>query len=63
MVRVLRHSLLLIVSETSPRHQALPNQEDVGPLKALIAYSALVHSDHPLRKPGVNGIELYLGES
>ncbi|KAM5540481.1 hypothetical protein V8D89_005939 [Ganoderma adspersum] len=42
-------------------HQALPNQEDVGPLKALIAYSALVHSDHPLRKPGVNGIELYLG--
>ncbi|EJF61210.1 hypothetical protein DICSQDRAFT_136768 [Dichomitus squalens LYAD-421 SS1] len=42
-------------------HQALPKQEDVGPLKALIAYSALVHPDHPLRKPGVNGIELYLG--
>ncbi|KAL1946839.1 hypothetical protein VTO73DRAFT_14943 [Trametes versicolor] len=42
-------------------HQALPNQADVSPLKALIAYSALVHPDHPLRKEGVNGIELYLG--
>ena len=46
----------------SQRHQALPDPEDVGPLKALIAYDALVHPDHPLRKPGVNGIELYLGE-
>ena len=45
-----------------PRHHALPNQDDVGPLKALIAYTSLVHPDHPLRKPGVNGIELYLGE-
>ncbi|RDX55588.1 hypothetical protein OH76DRAFT_1396980 [Lentinus brumalis] len=42
-------------------HQALPNQDDVSPLKALIAYPALVHPDHPLRKPGVNGIELHLG--
>ncbi|KAH9899896.1 hypothetical protein C8Q73DRAFT_681374 [Cubamyces lactineus] len=42
-------------------HQALPNQADVSPLKALLAYSALVHPDHPLRKEGVNGIELYLG--
>ncbi len=63
MVRILRHPPPSVVHETSPRHQALPNQEDVGPLKALIAYSALVHADHPLRKPGVNGIELYLGES
>ncbi|KAI0375611.1 hypothetical protein BV20DRAFT_1047898 [Pilatotrama ljubarskyi] len=44
-------------------HQALPNQADVSPLKALIAYNALVHPDHPLRKKGVNGIELYLGKS
>ncbi|KAI0750709.1 hypothetical protein C8Q80DRAFT_1097887 [Daedaleopsis nitida] len=42
-------------------HQALPNQEDVSPLKALIAYNALVHPDHPLRKPGVSGLELYRG--
>ena len=51
------------LSETLLRHQALPNQDDVGPLKALIAYNALVHPDHPLRKPGVNGIELYLGKA
>ncbi|KAI0335439.1 hypothetical protein GY45DRAFT_1316760 [Cubamyces sp. BRFM 1775] len=42
-------------------HKALPNQEDVSPLKALLAYTALVHPGHPLRKEGVNGIELYLG--
>ncbi|KAI0771598.1 hypothetical protein BD413DRAFT_613103 [Trametes elegans] len=42
-------------------HQVLPNQEDVSPLKALLAYTSLVHADHPLRKQGVNGIELYLG--
>ncbi|KAI0832389.1 hypothetical protein BC628DRAFT_1310050 [Trametes gibbosa] len=42
-------------------HQALPNQADVSPLKALIAYSTLVHPEHPLRKQGVNGIELHLG--
>ncbi|RPD67192.1 hypothetical protein L226DRAFT_529578 [Lentinus tigrinus ALCF2SS1-7] len=42
-------------------HQALPNQDDVSPLKALLAYNALVHPDHPLRKPGVSGIELHLG--
>ncbi|OBZ70193.1 Good for full DBP5 activity protein 2 [Grifola frondosa] len=43
-------------------HQALKNQEDKSPLKALIAYEALVHPDHPLRKPNVDGIELYIGE-
>ncbi|KAI0650785.1 hypothetical protein C8Q79DRAFT_901946 [Trametes meyenii] len=42
-------------------HQVLPNQDDVSPLKALLAYSALVHPDHPLRKKGSNGIELFLG--
>ncbi|THG99307.1 hypothetical protein EW026_g3009 [Hermanssonia centrifuga] len=42
-------------------HQALPNPQTVGPLKATIAYDALVHPDHPLRKAGVDGIELYIG--
>ena len=41
----------------------LPNPEDVSPLKALIAYDALVHSDHPLRKKGIDGIELFIGMS
>ena len=53
---------ILSTLNSSLRHLALPNQDDVSPLKALIAYQALVHPDHPLRKPGVNGIELYLGE-
>ncbi|KAH8105873.1 hypothetical protein BXZ70DRAFT_917179 [Cristinia sonorae] len=42
-------------------HAALPNFEDVNPLKAMISYDALVHPDHPLRKKGVDGIELYIG--
>ncbi|TCD69654.1 hypothetical protein EIP91_006671 [Steccherinum ochraceum] len=42
-------------------HQALPNPEDVSPLKAILAYNALVHPDHPLRKEGVDGIELFVG--
>ena len=41
----------------------LPNPEDIGPLKALIAYDALVHPDHPLRKKGIDGIELFIGMS
>lgn len=40
----------------------LPNLEDVGPLKALIAYDALVHPDHPLRKEGLDGIEMFMGK-
>ena len=60
MVRV-PPPLTLAPSDATTRHLALPNQDDVGPLKALIAYNALVHPDHPLRMPGVNGIELYLG--
>lgn len=43
------------------RHKALPNPEDIGPLKALIAHDALVHPDHPLRKQGIDGIELFIG--
>jgi hypothetical protein len=31
-------------------------------LKAVLAHDALVHPDNPLRKPGVDGIELYMGE-
>ncbi|KAI0732947.1 hypothetical protein C8Q72DRAFT_73998 [Fomitopsis betulina] len=42
-------------------HKALPFQEDVSPLKALLAYPALVHPDHPLRHEGSNGLELHLG--
>ncbi|KAJ3488380.1 hypothetical protein NLI96_g2905 [Meripilus lineatus] len=42
-------------------HKALPNAEDIGPLKALLAYDALVHPDHPLRKKGIDGIELFIG--
>lgn len=45
----------------STRHQALPNPKDVGPLKALLAYDALVHPDHPLRRPDLDGIDLTLG--
>lgn len=52
----------VVWTETVCRHQALPNQEDVSPLKATISHNALVHPDHPLRKPGVNGIELYRGK-
>ena len=44
------------------RHKALPNLDDIRPLKALLDYTALVHEEHPLREPGVNGIKLYLGE-
>ncbi|EIN10455.1 hypothetical protein PUNSTDRAFT_112307 [Punctularia strigosozonata HHB-11173 SS5] len=42
-------------------HQVLPNPEDIHPLKALTSYEALVHPDHPLRKEGQDGIELYYG--
>ncbi|KAH9938180.1 uncharacterized protein B0H18DRAFT_965939 [Fomitopsis serialis] len=42
-------------------HKALPNQEDIGPLKALLAYQALVHPDHPLRSEGSDGLEFHLG--
>ncbi|KAI0796695.1 hypothetical protein C8Q75DRAFT_206669 [Abortiporus biennis] len=42
-------------------HQALPNIEDIGPLKATISYNALVDPGHPLRKEGVDGIELFIG--
>ncbi|OCH94131.1 hypothetical protein OBBRIDRAFT_770486 [Obba rivulosa] len=41
--------------------QALSRIEDWSPLKALLSYNALVSPDHPLRKEGVDGIELYLG--
>ena len=44
------------------RHKALPDLDDIRPLKALLDYTALVHEEHPLREPGVNGIKLYLGE-
>ncbi|KAI0773443.1 hypothetical protein BC629DRAFT_1291073 [Irpex lacteus] len=42
-------------------HQVLPNPDDIGPLKALIGWEALVHPDHPLRKPGQDGLELFIG--
>ncbi|THH32888.1 hypothetical protein EUX98_g1293 [Antrodiella citrinella] len=42
-------------------HVALPNPEDVSPLKALIAFNALTAPDHPLRMQGADGIELYIG--
>jgi hypothetical protein len=41
--------------------QALPDPDDYAPLKASIAHDALVHPDHPLRKEGVDGIEMYMG--
>ncbi|CCM03189.1 uncharacterized protein FIBRA_05311 [Fibroporia radiculosa] len=49
------------ISSSSGMHQALPNKTDVGPLKALLAYEALVHPDHPLHKQGIDGVELFLG--
>ncbi|EGO01874.1 hypothetical protein SERLA73DRAFT_150940 [Serpula lacrymans var. lacrymans S7.3] len=36
-------------------HQALPNPDDRGPLKAVLAHDALVHPDHPLRRKDVDG--------
>ncbi|KAF9057652.1 hypothetical protein BJ165DRAFT_1422208 [Panaeolus papilionaceus] len=42
-------------------HQALPNQEDAKPLKAILAHDSLVHPEHPLHIEGVNGVQLYLG--
>lgn len=45
------------------RHKSLPNQEDVSALRATLSSISLVHPDHPLRKPGQNGIALYLGKS
>ena len=45
-----------------PRHKALPDVDDIRPLKAMVDYSALVHPDHPLRKEGQDGIELYIGK-
>ncbi|KAI0053569.1 hypothetical protein FA95DRAFT_1674104 [Auriscalpium vulgare] len=42
-------------------HQALPNQDDGIPLKAILAYDALVDPDHPLRLEGKKGIELSIG--
>ena len=39
-------------SDITHRHQALPNQEDVGPLKALLAYPALVHADCTVTRSG-----------
>ncbi|KAI0702905.1 hypothetical protein BC835DRAFT_1320229 [Cytidiella melzeri] len=42
-------------------HQALPNPDDGSALKALIAWETLVHPDHPLRKPGQDGLELFRG--
>ena len=46
----------------SLRHKALPDVDDIRPLKAMVDYSALVHPDHPLRKEGQDGIELYIGK-
>lgn len=53
----------LITYLTIPRHSVLPDAADVHPLKATISYDALVDPNHPLRREGVDGIELYLGES
>ncbi|EKM59229.1 uncharacterized protein PHACADRAFT_85898 [Phanerochaete carnosa HHB-10118-sp] len=40
--------------------KAIPDEEDRGPLRAIISPAALVDPAHPLRKPGVDGIELYI---
>ncbi|KAI0092013.1 hypothetical protein BDY19DRAFT_990761 [Irpex rosettiformis] len=42
-------------------HQVLPDPTDIGPLKAVIGWEALVHPDHPLRKPDQDGLELFIG--
>ncbi|TFY64472.1 hypothetical protein EVG20_g5938 [Dentipellis fragilis] len=43
------------------RVKVLPNPEDAAPLKAILAYDALVDPNHPLRLPGSKGIELSIG--
>ena len=43
------------------RVKMIPNEEDKGPLRAIISHAALVDPGHPLRKPGAEGIELYIG--
>lgn len=40
--------------------KAIPNEDDRGPLKAMISHTALVHPEHPLREPGADGIKLYI---
>lgn len=40
---------------------ALPNPDDVRPLKASLAHDSLVHLQHPLHVDGVDGVQLYLG--
>ncbi|KAG6873754.1 hypothetical protein C0995_011573 [Termitomyces sp. Mi166 len=40
---------------------ALPNQEDVRPLKAILAHDSITHPDHPLHVEGVKGVQMYLG--
>ncbi|KIK92712.1 hypothetical protein PAXRUDRAFT_13075 [Paxillus rubicundulus Ve08.2h10] len=42
-------------------HQALPDPDDRSPLKAALAQDAIVHPEHPLRREGVDGAELYMG--
>lgn len=37
--------------------KAIPNEDDRGPLKAMISHTALVHPEHPLREPGADGIK------
>ena len=59
--KVILCNLVAQLNDTHSRHQVLPNPEDIGPLKATIGWEALVHPDHPLRKPGQDGLELFIG--
>jgi hypothetical protein len=56
MLTLLNHILILL-----HRYQVLDKQ-DGDALKAVLAHDALVHPDNPLRKPKVDGIELYIGQ-
>jgi hypothetical protein len=39
----------------------MPNQEDGGHLKAFFAHDPLTHAEHPLRKKGEDGIQMFMG--
>jgi len=54
MINAITHILI-------QRAQALPNPNDRYPLKALLAYDAITHPEHPLRGEGEAGARFFIG--
>ena len=45
------------------RYQVLENPNDRSALKAFLAAGCLTSPENPLRKPGIDGIELWMGKT